>query len=1016
MKQKFLLLFGLLFSGALWAQQTPGGVSNITGWFKADKGINTATGSPTTDEVNASRWYDQSGNIAAFGGGIPARNNGRPKFKLNGLNFNPVVNFPQNGSDFRSNSFSASLIRTERRFSGYAVFYADADEDDVVFDHGSSGNNNFLIGTRRLEFSGNYLGNNGANGNYGAVNGTYIVSGVRNGNVTSGYVNGSFYGSVSGDPSTTPNDTFAIGANNNGTNDFTGNIAEVILVNTNHSDTQRQQVESYLGLKYGFTLPNDYIASDATTTFWDRTENTSFNNDIAGVGRDDDSDLEQKQSKSINSDAAITMGVKEIANSNPENANSFSSDKTFIVWGNNNGSLSTTADTSTDDVCGDTTSRMNRVWMVQTTGAEELVEIEVDFSKIPYGNNTHDVNFLVGTNASMTTYDAVYPVVNGKVKYTFPANSVRYFTFAAKDGGVACTACDATGRQTLSWGNWTRGANGPANLGTAFGDPIQVTFTAGTGVEEYNPNRYPRIRRSRLVHLAVKDNSVDGVYTSKFDLGLAKKVSFRLHDIDVENGSTIDEVTVYGLCNGSTVSPRLSYIRSNPSYTISGNVATGDRRIRGIFKEISAMDVYFDEAVEEVYVEWKAKDSRFRYQRLGISNLTFSCPQALPATPDNMILVKDVDNRNPFLCEEVTYSFEITNNNCDEKTINFDDTLPSGMLWKVEGLSEVDLLAAGATINAYEDTNTLDIDGVKIPAQSTFYFKATAYFEDTATAGTYNNQGKFTVNGNDYNSYDANDLTTPGFTSLTAQAGTTPYVPSATISISDAADCYLTNDVRTVTVDFNNTSGSAVSNIELFLKLDGNATIVAGTLSDLSSFGGLSSSGGTVNIFPESYGGEQTLELVGLSIPNGTSQLTFDVNVNDSAGDLFFTGDLSLDGGSDPCEDTEEGVGGELNFVMLSECTVCYKDGDTTGTAVDSKIGITTLRRSKDSNWVITDKKNGYLVLESKTKGFVLTRMADPENSISDAKEGMVVFDTDDKCLKLYDGTKWLCITQTCNE
>ncbi len=1002
MKQKLLLLLGVLFSGVLCAQSTPGGVSNITGWFKADIGINSSTGVPTTNLTSATRWYDQSGNTAAFGGGIPARNPGGSKFILNGLNFNPVVSFSGDNSDFRTTAFSANLIRTERYFSGYAVFYANVDENDVVFDHGNSGNNNFLLGTRRIEFNGNYVGTAGSPG-LGAVNGTYIVSGIRNGSTTSAYVNGSFYGSNSNDPRTNPNDTFAIGANNEGSNDFSGNIAEVILVNKAHNSTERQKVESYLGIKYGLTLPFDYTASNETV-FWDRTVNSSFNKNIAGIGRDDGSDLKQKQSKSINSGSAITMGLNEIANTNAENSYSFSADKTFITWGSN-GATGTT-DTSPGTVCGSTTSRMNRVWLVQTTGNAETVEIEVDFSQIPY-NTTDNVSFLVGTDENMNSYDAVYQVVKGKVKYTFPANSNTYFTFAGKAGTATCNACDASGRKTLSWGNWTRGDNGPSNLGNAFGEPTIVQFTADSGVQEYNPNRYPRIRRGRLLHLAVKDASVEGKYTSNFAFGLAKKVSFRLHDIDVENGTTIDEVSVYGTCDGNTIYPRLSYIRSNSSYTISGSVATGNRRIRGIFKEISAMDVVFDEAVEEVYVEWKAKDSRFRYQRLGISNLTLSCPQAIPPTLDNITLIKDVDNRNPFTCEEVTYSFEITNSNCNDKTINFDDVLPSGMLWKVEGLSEVDLLAAGATINTYEDTNTLDIDGITVPAQSTFYFKATAYFEDTATAGTYGNQANFTLtdNLNNYNSYDANDLTTPNPTNLIAQVATTPYVPTATMSLS-SADCYLENNVRKVTVDFNNTSGTAVSNIELFLKLDGNATIVDGTL--------VNPNGGT--IFPATYGGEQTIEIIGLTIPVGTSQLTFDVNVNNSVGDLIFTGDISLDGGSNPCWDTEESVGGEINFVMIPVCTVCYKDGDTTGTAVNSKIGITTLRRSKDSNWVITDKKNGFLVLESKTKGLVLTRMADPETSITDEKEGMVVFDTDDKCLKLYDGTKWTCITQTCNE
>lgn len=61
------------------------------------------------------------------------------------------------------------------------------------------------------------------------------------------------------------------------------------------------------------------------------------------------------------------------------------------------------------------------------------------------------------------------------------------------------------------------------------------------------------------------------------------------------------------------------------------------------------------------------------------------------------------------------------------------------------------------------------------------------------------------------------------------------------------------------------------------------------------------------------------------------------------------------------------------------------------------------------------EKANGYLVLESRNKGFVITRMSNPETQILNPVEGMLVYDTDDHCLKLYNGTVWDCITQRCN-
>lgn len=54
------------------------------------------------------------------------------------------------------------------------------------------------------------------------------------------------------------------------------------------------------------------------------------------------------------------------------------------------------------------------------------------------------------------------------------------------------------------------------------------------------------------------------------------------------------------------------------------------------------------------------------------------------------------------------------------------------------------------------------------------------------------------------------------------------------------------------------------------------------------------------------------------------------------------------------------------------------------------------------------------LVLKSKEKGFVITRMASPETTIGtgeNAIPGMLVYDTDDHCFKLYNGSSWGCIT-----
>ena len=92
-----------------------------------------------------------------------------------------------------------------------------------------------------------------------------------------------------------------------------GKLAELIFLNKSLTAGERQQVESYLALKYGISLDQtsatDYLASNGTTKMWDSSVNTSYNQDIFGIGRDDVSILDQKVSESQNSDNILILAT-----------------------------------------------------------------------------------------------------------------------------------------------------------------------------------------------------------------------------------------------------------------------------------------------------------------------------------------------------------------------------------------------------------------------------------------------------------------------------------------------------------------------------------------------------------------------------------------------------------------------------------------------------------------------------------------------------------------------------------
>ncbi|RYF24936.1 MAG: hypothetical protein EOO42_04785 [Flavobacteriales bacterium] len=59
---------------------------------------------------------------------------------------------------------------------------------------------------------------------------------------------------------------------------------------------------------------------------------------------------------------------------------------------------------------------------------------------------------------------------------------------------------------------------------------------------------------------------------------------------------------------------------------------------------------------------------------------------------------------------------------------------------------------------------------------------------------------------------------------------------------------------------------------------------------------------------------------------------------------------------------------------------------------------------------------NGFIAIESKNKGFVITRVKNVTDiPTADLVEGMLVYDISAACVKLYNGTVWKCLAKDCN-
>jgi hypothetical protein len=139
--------------------------------------------------------------------------------------------------------------------------------------------------------------------------------------------------------------------------------------------------------------------------------------------------------------------------------------------------------------------------------------------------------------------------------------------------------------------------------------------------------------------------------------------------------------------------------------------------------------------------------------------------------------------------------------------------------------------------------------------------------------------------------------------------------------------------------------------------------------------------------------------------------------VNNSAGNN--TGSAGAVDNTDGTSDVGQGVGTALNRLQQDlECR-CYRPANSPGTGgIPTNHGITALSRAGVSNGNWPMKITGaYTVLDAKTNGFVVNRLNTAQISGIVAVKGMMVYDTDANCLKIFDGTIWSCFTrQTCDQ
>jgi len=268
----------------LWVRSA--NTNNLTLWFKADEGVSLSAG------TTISEWESQAGQNSGLtleAGGLP----GVSTLDDDGANFNPTVQIPANGNlqlkggpVFGDDLFSAT---------DNTIFFVKKYKAGVVeAGYGFSGNQR----AGYFEVSG---GNQRTD--FGATNVISSVSPANRYLIAESKTNASSVDLIidgkteaTGSPATFDifaSTQFSLGSTVNDTLITELDVAEYIVYKDDLSLGDRQQIQSYLALKYGITLDSsigDYLDSTGGSVY---DLSSGYENDVVGIANDIDSSLDQ---------------------------------------------------------------------------------------------------------------------------------------------------------------------------------------------------------------------------------------------------------------------------------------------------------------------------------------------------------------------------------------------------------------------------------------------------------------------------------------------------------------------------------------------------------------------------------------------------------------------------------------------------------------------------------------------------------------------------------------------------
>ncbi|RYD96697.1 MAG: hypothetical protein EOP54_13085, partial [Sphingobacteriales bacterium] len=493
----------------------PGGVTTAA-WYRADGAANLFSDAGTTaaaDNATIQQWNEFNNKPFSLS---QSTANLKPQFSnaTTLVNFNPTVNYTTSSKwlQYDGNALGNIIDRS----TGALFSAGNTTGTTAFFGFGTSGAGNTMDDPGLYNFTGNKFLFYPITFEYVPVS-TYSINGPYIGGGT--WQNGAGVGGNNAVDITLNgyHQTYNTGINNvtmaAGRNALMAGGAEtsvafqqneMIVFPNKLTDQETNKVESYLAIKYGQTLSKEqnrnYLSSTGAVV-WEGTTNNNYYNNIFGIARDNISALHQKQSKSVNANQKLLLGVgNTLANTNTANTNNLTEGQYLIVGDNGLQQSFTTALLNATAPGGATNTRLASIWKVENTGT--VGQVTVAWPKSIPSIHLVQSSDEVFDNTDTFTAMATEVTVNGVVynTATVTLGNGTFFTFAGLSpapGGVAgpdfWVRSDDAGTIATAWKDQSLNADNIPNEGVTLAAADRAhnfhPFTTGYSASKffYNP-------------------------------------------------------------------------------------------------------------------------------------------------------------------------------------------------------------------------------------------------------------------------------------------------------------------------------------------------------------------------------------------------------------------------------------------------------------------------------------------------------------------------------------------------